>query len=117
MLVYDLETSFALGERSKSLIIEIGACKEGETFHRLVNPLGEESLRTKLKDQSVKKTMRWWRKLLGEKGYDVHTMDDIEDLLRTFTPQTEAIRDLCEFAEDCTWVAHNGKSLCRSIWL
>lgn len=114
MLFYDLETSFS-NKRENSLIIEIGATKGDKTFHRLVNPLRGRTLREALQGQSIPKTMRWWRKLLREKGYDVLSMEDIEGLLHTFTPQGEAVRELMEFAGETTWTAHNGSAFDHKI--
>ena len=109
MLFYDLETSFSR-KRKDALIIEIGAVRGERTFHRLVNPIPPgENLRSVLKTQDHKKTYRWWKKLLGEKGYLINDMESLENTILGFTPEGEAVQELILFGEGLEFCAHNGK--------
>ena len=77
----------------------------------MVNPIPEgKTLSDMLQNQEPVKTFRWWKKLLGEKGYMISNMEDLETTIRGFTPQEEALGEFIHFVDGEECCAHNGNA-------
>jgi DNA polymerase III epsilon subunit-like protein len=111
-IYYDLETSIS-HRRAESLIIEIGACKGSDELKILVNPIPEDfdgTLAQFLRNSGAKvgPTMRWWVKLLNEKGFDICDIE-LENVVRGFSPVFEAVETFIEFCgSGRRLISHNG---------
>ena len=130
MLFYDTESCFLRKgyKRKDTQLFEIGMVYGRKTFQCMVNPVGDKPPMRTLESlgQHPAKPIRFWTKLLSEKGYlntAVRRLPPEEQSQRIakvirhedFLTPEDAIRRAHAFGKGKLWIAHNGKSFDEKI--
>ena len=124
MLFYDTESCFLKRgyKRKDTQLLEIGMVHGRNTFQCMVNPVGNKPPMQTLDalGQHPVNSIRFWTKLLAEKGYlnsavrrlpPAQQSERIATVIQDFPTPEEAIRRAYAFGKGKIWIAHNGKSL------